>query len=149
MRKISILFLILVPVIALAQSAPDLQNQSYVSKGSLPFFDPSKLSMKHSYSLSYYSGNGRSGSIGYFMNSIEYAVANPLKIRFDIGYLHSPTSMISKNSSITDNGVIVPGVAIDWRPTDNMRFHIDIRQVPATNTLNDYRRNYYQWEDYR
>jgi len=149
MKKIWILLLILVPVIAMAQSMPDLQNQSYVSKGSLSFFDPSKLTLKQSYSLSYYSGSGRSGSIGYYMNSIEYAVASPLKIRVDIGYLHSPSNMISKNSTGLGNGVIIPGVAIDWRPTDNIRFNIDIRQVPAYNSLNDYRRNYNQWEDYR
>ena len=147
MKKLLILILILIPVVALAQTAPDYQNQSYLSKGSVPFFDPSKLSMKQSYSLSYYSGSGQSGSIGYFMNSIEYAVASPLKIRVDLGYLHSPTNFISKNSSALGNGVIVPGIAIDWRPTDNMRFNIDIRQAPAYHRSNEYRRNYYHWED--
>jgi hypothetical protein len=149
MRKLLILLLVMIPVMALAQNAPDLQNKSYLSNGSLSFFDPSKLSMTQSYSLSYFSGSGQSGSIGYYMNSIEYAVASPLKIRVDIGYLHSPSNMISKNSSNLGNGIIIPGIAIDWRPTDNMRFNIDIRQAPAYNNLNNYRRNYYDWEEYR
>ena len=150
MKKLMILFVLLIPALLYAQSVSDLQNKSYGSSNGAPLFDPSKLKMSQSYSFSYYSGNGQNGTLGYYLNSIEYAFSDPLKIRVDIGYLHSPSSIVSKNSSAIGSGAIIPGVSVDWRPTDNLRFNVDIRQVPAGyNSINGSRHNYNQWEDYR
>jgi hypothetical protein len=130
MRKLILAALILIPVIAFAQGVPDLKDKSYVGKDSCSLFDPSRLTMRQSYSLGYYSGGGRSGSIGYYLNSIEYVFSNPLRIRVDLGYLHSPTSMFSGGSSTLNSGVFVPGLAVDWRPSRNILFRLDYRHVP-------------------
>lgn len=131
MKKLTLAVLVLIPAIAFAQGVPDLKGKSYTGKDTYSLFDPSRLSMRQSYSLSYFSGGGRSGSIGYYLNSIEYAFANPLKIRFDLGYLHSPTSMFSGGSSSLGSGAFVPGLAIDWRPSKYFLFRLDYRQVPV------------------
>ena len=132
MKKITILILLSIPLVVSAQVAPDLKNKSYVGKSAVSLFDPSKLSMSHSYSLGFYSGGGRSGNIGLYMNSIEYAFSNPLKIRIDLGYLHSPSGLFSGSSSTMKNGVIVPGVTIDWRPSKHFNFRLDYRQHPQS-----------------
>ncbi|MEE9553609.1 MAG: hypothetical protein V3W18_04860 [candidate division Zixibacteria bacterium] len=148
MRKLITILLISIPVLALAQSIPPPNADSYVKKGTYSIFDPSRLSMNQSYSLSYYSGGGNSGSIGYYMNSLEYRFSSPLKIRVDLGYLHSPTGLFSRNSTVNNSGMFVPGISIDWKPTENFNFRLDYHHVPV-----DYYRGYgtnsFFQEDYR
>jgi hypothetical protein len=148
MRKTITIILILIPVISVAQMVPPSGGESYVRKGGLSLFDPSRLTMHNSYSFSYYSGNGQSGTIGYYMNSIEYAFSGPLKIRLDLGYLHDPTSMFSRGSSGSNFGALVPGFSVDWRPSDQFRFRLDYRQVPF-GYYGDQGINPYIQEDYR
>ncbi len=150
MKKLAVIVLVLIPVMAFAQGVPDLKGKSYLSRNRVSFFDPSRLTMKQSYSFGYYSGSGTSGSIGYYLNSIEYAFSNPLKIRVDLGYLHSPTNLLSGTSSGLNSGIFVPGFAIDWRPSKNFNFRLDYRHVPlgAYGGLNPYYNPYHQ-EDYR
>src|SRR5512134_2280332 len=50
--------------------------------------DPSRFKMRQSYSISYYSGSGSSGSVGLYMNQLEYQLFNPLTLRVGLGYLH-------------------------------------------------------------
>lgn len=150
MKKLAVIILVLIPVMAFAQSMSDQKGKSYVSKNGFSLFDPSRLLMKQSYSFGYYSGAGTGGSIGYYLNSIEYAFSNPLKIRVDLGYLHSPTSLFSGTSSGLNSGAFIPGFAIDWRPSKNFNFRLDYRHVPAGayGGLNPYY-NPYNREDYR
>jgi hypothetical protein len=150
MKKIILIVLVIIPVTAFAQGVPDLKGKSYLSKDRISLFDPSRLTMKQSYSFGYYSGAGTNGSIGYYLNSIEYAFSSPLKIRVDLGYLHSPTNLLSGTSSGLNSGVFIPGFAIDWRPSKNFNFRLDYRHVPpgAYGGLNPYNNSYYR-EDYR
>jgi hypothetical protein len=150
MKKFAVIVLILIPVVAFAQGVSDLRGKSYLSKDRFSLFDPSRLTMRQSYSFGYYSGGGTSGSIGYYLNSIEYAFSNPLKLRVDLGYLHRPTSLFSGTSSDLNSGVFIPAFAIDWRPSENFNFRFDYRHVPlgAYRGLNPYYNPYYQ-EDYR
>jgi len=151
MKKAAILAVLLfVPVIVMAQQLTDLNDRSYTSKSAFSLFDPSKLKMRQSYTLGYYSGSGGSGSVGYYMNSIEYTFSNPLKIRFDLGFLHNPSSLVSKNSSLSSSGVFLPGFSLDWAPKDYFHFRLDYRQVPSYN-YGGYN-SYYNpgfWEGYR
>jgi hypothetical protein len=141
--------LILLPSLALAQQLTDLKDKPYISKNATSLFDPSRLKIRQSYSIGYYSGNGGSGSIGYYLNSIEYSFSNPLKIRVDLGFLHNPSSILSGRSSISKSGTIIPGVSVDWRPSSAFHFRLDVRQVPVYN--NGYYNSYYNpnyWEDF-
>jgi len=135
MKKITVIILVLMPALALAQSSSPLDAQSYVRKGGFSLFDPSKLSMHQSYSLAYYSGGGASGSIGYYMNSLEYRFSNPLRIRVDIGWIHNPSGLFSGGSSNLQKGIFVPGFSIDWRPSESFNFRLAYRSVP----FGDYR----------
>lgn len=150
-KKLVLAALILIPAIAFAQGVPDLKGESYVGKNTYSLFDPSRLTVRQSYSLGYYSGGGRSGSIGYYLNSIEYVFSNPLRIRVDLGYLHSPTGMFSGGSSTLNSGAFVPGLAVDWRPSKNILFRLDYRHVPlgAYGLRSPYYYDTLDQEDYR
>ena len=128
MKKIALLVLLFLPALALAQVAPDMKNQPYVGNNPASLFDPSKLTMRQSYSFAYYSGGGRSGNIGLYMNSIEYAFSDPLKIRVDLGFLHTPSRLFSGNGSVSDNGMFIPGISVNWRPSKNFNLRLDYRQ---------------------
>jgi hypothetical protein len=145
-KAIALVILVMVPIIALAQNAPDIKGQPYLTKSSTSLFDPSRLKMHQSYSFGYYSGGGTSSSIGYYLNSIEYTISNPLKVRVDLGFMHNPTALFSGNSSVSKSGAFVPGVSLDWRPSSAFHFMLDFREVPVYNGYNNYY-NPYQWED--
>jgi len=141
--------LLLIPAVSWGQLLTDLEDKPYVNKGA-SLFDPSRLKIHQSYTFGYYSGKSGSGSIGFYMNSIEYMVSSPLKVRFDLGFLHNPSAIISNDRSVSKSGVFVPGVSIDWRPTSSFHFRLDYRQVPSYNYggYNGYFNRGY-WEDYR
>jgi hypothetical protein len=149
MKKVIVLMILtLLPAAVLAQNAPDIKGQPYLTKGSSSLFNPSRLKMSQSYSLGYFSGGGQSGSIGYYLNSLEYTFSNPLKVRIDLGFVHNPSSLFSRNASVS--GSFVPGVSVDWRPTSALHFMFDYRQVPVYNGYNRYNGYYnpYLWEDH-
>jgi hypothetical protein len=120
-----------------AQQLSDLNENPYSSlqdnksKSSFSLFDPSKLRMRQSYTFGYYSGGGSSGTIGYYLNSIEYAISNPLRVRVDLGFLHNPAALVSKNSSLSNSGTFVPGFSLDWRPVSSFHLRLDYRQLPT------------------
>lgn len=149
MKKITVIIMALIPTLAVAQNVPQTVDQTFARKNSFSLFDPSKLSMHQSYSLAYFSGSGASGSIGYYMNSLEYSFSKPLKIRLDLGFLHSPTGLFSGGSSNLKNGVFVPGFSLDWRPTNSLNFKFDYRSFPFGVYNNGYGLNPYLQEDDR
>ena len=144
-KAIALVILTLLPAAALAQNAPDLKGQPYISQGSTSLFSPSRLKMHQSYSFGYFSGGGRSGSIGYYLNSLEYTFSNPLKVRVDLGFIHNPSNLFSRNSSLS--GAFVPGISVDWRPNSLFHMTFDYHQVPVYNGYNGYY-NPYLWEDH-
>ena len=97
---------------------------------SLSLLDPSRISTSHSYTFSYYSGNGRSGSIGMLMNSIEYRVSDPLRVTVDLGILHNPSAIVG-HSQAGISPVIVPGIRLQYRPSNNIYLQMNIESYPA------------------
>jgi hypothetical protein len=112
-----------------ASRASDLTKA--VSGLGFGLLDPSRLQMRQSYSLSYYSGSGYSGSIGLYMNTIEYQLSRPLTVRVGLAYMHHPLGVSgSSGGSVLGNGQLLPSVGIEYRPSDNFFFSIDYRTVP-------------------
>lgn len=149
MKKMVFCLVLLIAATAFSQGLTDLKGKSYLSKNSVSLFNPSRLKMSQSYSFGYYSGRGGSSSIGYYLNSLEYTFSNPLKVRIDLGFLHNPGSMLSSRSGVSKSGMFIPGVTVDWRPSPNFNFRLDVRQVPFNN-YGGYN-GYYNpgfWEDY-
>lgn len=119
-----------------AQRIGDLPNaglsgtSSSSHKSSFSLLDPSRLHMSQSYSFIYSSSRAGSINLGMYLNSIEYQISDPLQIRFDIAYLHSPGNLVSGNGSLQD-GQILPGLSLRWRPSKNFLFQFDYHEAPS------------------
>lgn len=135
------LMLILIWGQALAQplATPPSQESFYSNMNSpgLSILDPGRIKTSHSYTFSYFSGSGGSGSVGMLMNSIEYKVSNPLRLTFDIGVLHNPSAVVGRSSSGV-SPVIVPGFALQYRPSSNFLFQMSIKSYPGSRHGNYY-----------
>lgn len=115
------------------------------SGGGFSLLDPSKFSMSHSYSMSYFSGSGNSGSIGLYMNTITYQISDPLTLRLGLGYWHQPLGFLNNSggNSRLSGGKFLPNVSLDYRPSEKFRFLLDFRTVPTYGRNNYTRRSGY------
>lgn len=95
--------------------------------------DPSRFRMKQSYSLSYMSGAGGSGSVGMYVNNIEYQLFKPLTLKVGLGYMHQPFGSQGANSGglAIDNGFFIPSAGLEYRPSENFLLKVDFRQYPS------------------
>lgn len=95
--------------------------------------DPSRFRMRQSYSLSYMSGSAGSGSVGMYVNNIEYQLFKPLTLRVGLGYLHQPFGSRGANSAglSVDDGFFIPSAGLEYRPSENFLLMVDFRQYPS------------------
>lgn len=93
------------------------------------WFDPSRLTMHHSYSLSYMTGGGQGLSLGVYTNSLFYKIADPLDVQVDISLMHSPYSSFGSTKDFS--GVLLSRAQLNYRPADNMLLQIQYRQLPT------------------
>jgi hypothetical protein len=104
--------------------------------------DPSRLHISHSYSMSYYSGGGRSGSVGLYMSTLQYQLSRPLSLRVGLGYLHQPLGFLNSNAHPVENEIL-PNFRLDFRPSDNFHFMVDYMTIPSSAYGNGYGRGGY------
>ena len=112
-----------------APRATDLVGS--MARSGFSLLDPSRFRIHNSYSLSFLSGSGQSGSIGLFMSTIDYQISRPLSLRVGLGYLHQPLGFL-KNTTGPGQGRILPNATLDYRPSDKFHFILDFRTVPAS-----------------
>lgn len=111
--------------------------------------DPSRFRMRQSYSLSYMSGSSGSGSVGMYVNNIEYQLFKPLTLRVGLGYLHQPFGSRGANSAglSVDDGFFIPSAGLEYRPSENFLLMVDFRQYPS-GTAPYSRWGYGNWSPY-
>ena len=140
-KVICAVFILIIVIPVYAQRQSDLPSSYSPTKSSFSLLDPDRFHMSHSYSLSYFSSRAGSQTLGMYLNSIEYQVSDPLKIRLDIGYLHQPGGLFRSSSGSLKNGQILPSISINWKPAKNVFFQFNYRQTPVL-----FQDNYYQYE---
>jgi len=95
--------------------------------------NPDKVKMNHSMSFS--SGAASTGA-GYYQsaytNHLQFKLRDNLKLNVDMSFVNLGT-MTHKNdlnfSSNDDNrNVVLPGVSMQYKPTDNMTIYIEYQQ---------------------
>jgi hypothetical protein len=103
------------------------------SGGGFSLLDPSRLKMSQSYSISYISGSGYSGSLGLYTNTVSYQIADPLMLRVGLGYLHQPLGFLrnSGGRELLGSDKFLPSVSLDYRPSDAFHLSVDYRTVPV------------------
>lgn len=95
------------------------------------WFDPSRLTMRHSFSLSYQDFGGKGLSMGVYTNSLFYQISAPLDVQFDVSVMHSPYNSFGREFQNKLSGVYLSRAQLNYRPTDNMLLQLQFRQVPA------------------
>jgi hypothetical protein len=145
----SILVLLVFSSIGLSQfrSQPEARSSAGESllrpdDGGLLFgwFDPSRLTMHNSYSLSYTTSGGRGYSLGALTSNIAYQISDPLSVQFDVSLLHSPYNNLGGNFSKNISGVYLSRAELNYRPSKNLFFQIQYQQLPSMYWLNNYDR---------
>lgn len=104
------------------------------------WFDPSRLSVRNSYSLSYSTSGGKGYSLGELTSNIAYQISNPLSVQFDVSLVHSPFNNIGGSFAKDISGIYLSRAELNYRPSKNMFFQIQFRQLPAMYWLNNYDR---------
>jgi hypothetical protein len=104
------------------------------------WFDPSRLTIHNSYSLSYTTSGGKGYSLGALTSSVGYQFSNSLSAQFDVSLLHSPYDNLGGNFAKSISGVYLSRAEINYQPTKNTLLQIQYQQVPAMYWLTNYDR---------
>jgi hypothetical protein len=150
MKRIFILAVILAMgvnySIAQFRSQPELSttvSQSLIRPdgGGLLFgwFNPSRLTMHNSYTLSYTTSGSRGFSLGTLTSSFGYKISDPLSLRFDLSLMHSPYSTgMGDNFSKNISGVYLTNAELNYKPSNDILLKVQFRQFPGLYWLDNY-----------
>lgn len=94
----------------------------------LSLFDLNRLTMRHSFSISYINLGGKSIMVNRYTNSLFYRFSDKLNLRADISFVHSPFNSFGKDMDI--NGVYLNLLELNYRPSKNLFINLRYRQVP-------------------
>lgn len=142
---VTALIVLALPLVSAAQMADRVEAKEVTQKydlgltkpPSLPFFDLSRLHLSHSYSISYISGGGFSGTQAMYNGTLQYQLAQPLTLTLNLGILHDPGALFG-DKNFSSNARFLPSGWLDWRPSKNFQMTIGFETVPAS-----YYRGYY------
>ncbi len=101
------------------------------AKSKFSLFNPEKLKMRQSYSLWYSSSSRGSQSLAMYLNSIEYQISDPLKLQLNLGYLHRPGAVARSGVAALENGKLLPGISLSWKPSENFFLRLNYQQSPV------------------
>ncbi len=113
------------------QTALPEGNSLYNAASPFRLFDPSRLTMRQSYSVSYMTGGGVSRSVGMYMNSIGYQIARPLYVQFDLGIVHDPGSLFG-GGNVSHGARILPNFMLRYTPSPKFQLIVDVRTMPGS-----------------
>lgn len=133
------------PAISEAQFRSERNTPTVTQKIGIPYspsnsslllglFDPSRLHMQQSYSVSFGSMGGQSGALGLYTNRLSYMISPKMMIIADIGYLHQPfqSSQGSAGPFGLGNGQLFYGGELRYRPTENTFLTIRLDNMPRS-----------------
>ncbi len=141
-------FLLAITFIALAAlsatSAPRYGGGSpsfgdYLGKAtrssSLGLIDPSRVTFDHSVQMGVVGFGGGSLMQSLYSSTAHYRVSDPVSLSFTLGMMGTRYSGSGAPAMSSD---FIGGVALDYRPSNNMHFRIEIAQAPGYYGLNRY-----------
>lgn len=95
-------------------------------------FDPGRLKMNQSFSMSYQTFGRQGLALGMYTNSLSYQVSDPLSVQMDVSLIHSPYSSLGGDFAKSLSGIYLTRAELDYRPSENTLFQIQFRQLPAS-----------------
>lgn len=104
-------------------------------------FSPAHFQMNHSYEMSFGSFGGNASSLGMYTNTMMFQFNSKLAARVDVSFAHSPFGNLTGGQfgQEQDNGrLFLRNAEIAYRPTENMRLHLSVRQSPYGSYMGPY-----------
>jgi hypothetical protein len=103
-------------------------NAMGVKPAASPFslIDLSKVRWSHSYSVAYFSGGGRSGSLGMWNSAMLYEISSKLSLAINLGVAHNPGGLWS---SADHDATFLPGFHLDFHPSAKFRMSVSFQRV--------------------
>jgi len=153
MRKLFILTLIvlsLIPYIVFGQLKRQDKSVEIKQEITKPFdnqfmelsiFDPSRFSMSHSISMSYFSMGGKGISQSLYLNTMTYQIASPLLLRVQWGIQNFPHNSLSQNNPLFQSGFFISGAELYYKPNNKFEMKFQYNRMPYSMYNNSY---YYQ-----
>jgi len=155
MKKIAFIIIItlsLIPCLAWAQlknqSTPvDLKKEivkpeenSYLGLG---LIDMSRLSMSHSFSVSYMSIGGKGVSQSLYLNTMRYQISDPLSLKLQWGIQNFPYNEFGQDNPLFQSGFIFSGAELKYQPSDRFLMKFQYNALPRSG----YYRNSYNYDN--
>lgn len=110
------------------------------------WFDPGKLTMRQSYSLSYQSFGSQGLALGVYTNSLAYQISDPLSLQMDVSVMHSPYNSFGDKFGKSLSGIYLSRAELRYKPSENTLFQIQFRQLPASMLYSGYRNSYWGFD---
>ncbi len=101
--------------------------------------DPSKFSMKQSYTFSLFSMGGKTLNQGLYLNTMTYRFSNPLLVQLRVGLLHQPFGGFGSSTGLNSK-LFLQRAMVQYRPSNSMVFTIDYQMIPTHWPYNYYYR---------
>ena len=107
-------------------------NYSGIAPASKPFslIDLSRINWTHSYSVSFFSGGGTSGTSGLYFGNIFYEFSKSLSLDIGIGIAHNPGALF--DNAIGNDAQFYPSLNLDYHPSEKFRLSIGVARVPVS-----------------
>jgi hypothetical protein len=96
--------------------------------------DPSRFSMRQSYSMSYVTNGSQGDMTGLYLNRMQYNFSIPLTLQVDVGYFHKPLALAGEQPAMPgaqNQTLTVPRVGLIYQPSENLFMSFEYFNVPA------------------
>ena len=138
MKQILTVVLVLaIAATASAQSSDEAKLKALAQSNSLgvkpavsPFslLDLSRMRWSHSYSISFFSGDGHSGSVGMLNSMMLYELSSKFTLGLNLGIAHDVGAMWRNGDG---SASVFPGFWLDFHPSDRFRMSISVQRYPG------------------
>jgi hypothetical protein len=136
-KKIKYIFAVITIIsVGLGQLKSDLSqnnaitNNLFASDGSImSLFDPSRFSMKHSFSMSMLSMNSQSIGVASYTNNMNFLLRDNLRLQTNMTFMQ-PNMISSNTPNPYSNSQLYFNSVLDYSPTENTHFQVRFGNYP-------------------
>jgi hypothetical protein len=134
MKKLLAVIFVLALAVSVSAQSSDAAKLNAITRSSnfgirpaaSPFslLDLSKMHWSHSYSISFFSGSGYSGSVGVLRSSMLYDLSSQLSLGLNLGIVHNAGALWGNGNT---NASFLPGFWLDYHPSQKFNMSINVQ----------------------
>jgi hypothetical protein len=136
-KKMKYIFAVITIIsVGLGQLKSDLSQNNAItnnlsaSDGSImSLFDPSRFSMKHSFSMSMLSMNSQSIGVASYTNNMNFLLRDNLRLQTNVTFMQ-PNMISSNTPNPYSNSQLYFNSVLDYSPTENTHFQVSFGNYP-------------------